>query len=237
MAMSILVVEDDNDISTLLKRGFEMEGYDVDCAGSGEEAMNKILRKPYSTMILDVMLPRQSGLEVCKHIREAGNDLTVIMLSARDAVPDRIEGLSAGADDYVIKPFEFAELLARVKAHERRGQSAGPADDPRLNIGAGMMFDVGIRKVETQDASVLLTEREAELLMLFVNNLGKPLSRLDIFSALWADDGGNAINVVDVYVGYLRRKLSALNVNPKAVIKTVRGMGFLYDPKDAGGTD
>ncbi len=131
--MSILIVEDDQDISTLLKRGFELEGYQVDCAGSGEEAMGKIAAKPYVTMILDVMLPRQSGLDVCKDVRDSGNDLTVIMLSARDAVPDRIEGLSAGADDYVIKPFEFSELLARVKAHERRGRGRREADDDRID--------------------------------------------------------------------------------------------------------
>ena len=230
--MSILVVEDDLDISMLLKRGFEMEGYEVDTAGSGEEAMKKIATKPYATMILDVMLPRQSGLDVCKTVRKAGNDLTVIMLSARDAVPDRIEGLSAGADDYVIKPFEFGELLARVRAHERRGRGSSPVgDDSRIDVGAGLTFDKDVRQLETETASTLLTEREADLLMLFVSNPGKPLSRIDIFKALWAADGGNAINVVDVYVGYLRRKISTLEVDAKAVIKTVRGKGFLFDPK------
>ena len=229
--MSILVVEDDKDISTLLKRGFEMEGYDVDCAGSGEEALNKIQEKPYSTMILDIMLPRQSGLDVCKDLRKSGNDLTVIMLSARDAVPDRIEGLSAGADDYVVKPFEFAELLARVKAHERRDRGAAEPEDRRLDIGSGMLLDTDVRKVETDDKSVLLTEREADLLLLFLNSAGRPLSRFDIFEALWANDGGNAINVVDVYVGYLRRKLSMLDVDSKAIIRTVRGKGFLFEGK------
>ncbi len=229
--MNILVVEDDKDISTLLKRGFEMEGYAVDCAGSGEEAMHKIREKPYATMILDIMLPRQSGLDVCKDVRKAGNDLTVIMLSARDAVPDRIEGLSAGADDYVIKPFEFAELLARVRAHERRERAAVEAEQTDTDIGAGLSFDPAVRKVETADKSVLLTEREADLLQLFIENAGKPLSRIDIFEGLWASDGGNAINVVDVYVGYLRRKLSSLDIDAKAIIKTVRGLGFMFDPK------
>ena len=228
--MSILIVEDDRDISTLLKRGFELEGYQVDCAGSGEEAMGKIAAKPYETMILDVMLPRQSGLDVCKDVREAGNDLTVIMLSARDAVPDRIEGLSAGADDYVIKPFEFAELLARVKAHERRGRGMRPGDDERIDVGAGLLFDPAIRKLEADDTSVLLTEREADLLNLFVKNSGRPLSRMELFDELWAGDGGNSINVVDVYVGYLRRKLTALGVPSKGLVKTVRGKGFMYDP-------
>ena len=229
--MSILVVEDDKDISTLLKRGFEMEGYDVDCAGSGEEALSKIQEKPYSTMILDIMLPRQSGLDVCKDLRKAGNDVTVIMLSARDAVPDRIEGLSAGADDYMVKPFEFAELLARVKAHERRDRGVEEPRDGPLDIGSGLTFDAEVRKVEMEDKSVLLTEREADLLLLFVNSAGKPLSRFDIFKALWANDGGNAINVVDVYVGYLRRKLSMLDIDAKAIIRTVRGKGFLFDGK------
>lgn len=216
----------------LLKRGFEMEGYEVDTAGSGEEAMQKIAAKSYATMILDVMLPRQSGLEVCKTVREAGNDLTVIMLSARDAVPDRIEGLSAGADDYVIKPFEFGELLARVRAHERRGrhQVAAP-ESSRIDIGAGLTFDKDVRQLETEDLSTLLTEREADLLMLFVDNANKPLSRMDIFSALWAGDGGNSINVVDVYVGYLRRKIATLGIDAKSTIKTVRGKGFLFNAK------
>lgn len=229
--MSILIVEDDQDISTLLKRGFELEGYEVDCAGSGEEAMGKIASKPYQTMILDVMLPRQSGLDVCKDVRNSGNDLTVIMLSARDAVPDRIEGLSAGADDYVIKPFEFSELLARVKAHERRGRGMRSAGDERQDLGAGLLFDPTVRKLEADDRSVLLTEREADLLNLFVRNAGKPLSRMDIFDGLWAGDGGNSINVVDVYVGYLRRKLAALGVPSKQLVKTVRGKGFMYDPQ------
>ena len=229
--MHILVVEDDQDISMLLKRGFEMEGYAVDCAGSGEEAINRISEKPYSTMILDVMLPRLSGLEVCKSIRDAGNDLTVIMLSARDAVPDRIEGLSAGADDYVIKPFEFEELLARVRAHERRGKPSSADTMPGTDIGGGLMFDAEIRQLEINNRTTLLTEREADLLNLFIENFGKPLSRIEIFESLWAGDGGNAINVVDVYVGYLRRKISTLDVDAKAIIKTVRGKGFMYDPR------
>ena len=123
-------------------------------------------------------------------MRDAGNDLTVIMLSARDAVPDRIEGLSAGADDYVIKPFEFSELLARVKAHERRGRGRREADDDRVDLGSGLLFDPAVRKLEADDRSVLLTEREADLLNLFVANAGKPLSRMDIFDGLWAGDGG-----------------------------------------------
>ncbi len=227
--MSILVVEDDQDISALLRRGFELEGYEVDCAGSGEEALSKLADKSYATMILDVMLPRQSGLEVCKNVRKAGNELTIIMLSARDEVPDRIEGLQVGADDYMVKPFDFEELLARVKAHERRGHGISAPNEGEFDIGAGLSFNQAIRKVETGDQSVLLTEREADLLMLLAKNHGKPLSRLDIFDALWAADGGNAINVVDVYVGYLRRKLSALGIQPKSVVRTVRGTGFMFD--------
>ncbi len=229
--MSILVVEDDQDISTLLKRGFELEGYEVDCASSGEEAMSKLAAKPYATMILDVMLLRQSSLEVCKSIRKAGSYITVIMLSAGNAVADLIEGLYIGADDYVVKPFEFGELLARVKAHERRSRGTMGLRSGKMEISDGLIFDTKIRKLEAANQSIPLTEKEADLLMLFVENRGKPMSRMDIFNALWAADGSNAINVVDVYVGYLRRKISALGIQAKALVKTVRGTGFTFDPK------
>ncbi len=229
--MSILVVEDDRDISTLLKRRFELEGYEVDCASSGQEAMSKLAAKPYATMILDVMLLQQSGLEVFKDIHKAGNDITVIMLSTGGAVADRLEGLDVGADDYLVKPFEFGELLARVKAHERRDGSTMGLMSSKMEIAGGLIFDSKTRKLEAADKSVPLTEKEADLLMLFVKNRGKPLSRMDIFDTLWAADGTNALNVVDVYVGYLRRKISALGIQAKALVKTVRGTGFTFDPK------
>ena len=228
--MCILVVEDDEDITTVLKRGFELEGYSVDCADTGEAAIERIQAKHYDSIILDVMLPGCSGIDVCKAIRNVREDATIIMLSARDTVPDRIEGLKAGADDYMIKPFSFDELLARVRAQERRHKSTTRTlEDGKLAIG-DLVYDQLMRKLDRGEKSVVLTDKEADLLLLFANNAQKPLSRNDIFAALWAEQGGNALNVVDVYVGYLRRKLSTLDLDPKLFIKTVRGVGFVLDP-------
>lgn len=229
--MTILVVEDDLDISQLLKRGFEMEGYTVECTTTGEEAIDRARATAFESIILDVMLPGCSGLDVCKEIRKTRQDASIIMLSARDTVPDRIEGLSAGADDYVVKPFAFEELLARVRAQARKKTTAGDETDAASAELGPLNFNQALRKLEYETRSVVLTEREADLLILFMDNVGKPLSREDIFATLWASQGGNALNVVDVYVGYLRRKMSSLGINAKSYIKTVRGSGFVLDPE------
>ncbi len=227
--MTILVVEDDEDISMLLKRGFEMEGFKVECVATGEAAIKCARDKPYDSIILDVMLPGCSGLEVCREIRKTRQYASIIMLSARDTVPDRIEGLSEGADDYVVKPFAFEELLARVHAQARKKNAAGGTAETAAAVLHDLSFNAALRKVEFQGRSVTLTEREADLLILFMENAGQPLTRETIFKALWADQGGNALNVVDVYIGYLRRKLSTLDINAKSLIKTVRGTGFVFD--------
>jgi len=226
--VKILVVEDDPDISSLLKRGFEAEGYSVDCSSSGESGLKRARNRVYGTIILDIMLPNASGIEVCQNLRKLGEDATIIMLSARDDVKDRIEGLSAGADDYVVKPFAFEELLARVRAGERRsGTGEHAPDDTRLTAG-NLAFDPEVREAAYEGRKVTLTEREADVLMLLMRNAGKPLSRNDIFECLWADHGGAAVNVVDVYIGYLRRKLAGLGPEAAKTIRTVRGIGFLF---------
>lgn len=229
--MTILVVEDDEDISTLLKRAFEMEGYRVECAATGEAALECARKKAYDSIILDVMLPGCSGLDVCRQIRKSRRDTAIIMLSARDTVPDRVEGLTAGADDYVVKPFAVEELLARIRVQERKKAADAIEDAGQLPEMGGMKFDAGLRKLEYAGKSVLLTEREADMLLLFMRNPRKPMTRDAIFQALWAEQGGNALNVVDVYVGYLRRKLANLGINGKGLIKTVRGTGFVLDPE------
>ena len=229
--MSILVVEDDEDISTLLKRGFEMEGYKVECVDTGEAAIKRANTTPYDSIILDIMLPGCSGLDVCREIRETRQDASIIMLSALDTVPDRIEGLKTGADDYVVKPFAFEELLARVRAQARKKHVPNKASDTTPAPLGDLSFNAAIRKVEFEGKSVVLTEREANLLILFMENPGQPLPREDIFKELWASQGGSALNVVDVYIGYLRRKLSSLGVNASSLIRTVRGIGFVLDPE------
>ena len=228
--MKILIVEDDADISSLLKRGFESEGYSVDCASSGEAALERARSSIYGTIILDIMLPGTTGIDVCQNLRRVGQDATIIMLSARDSVDDRIEGLSAGADDYVVKPFVFAELLARVRAQERRAGNREQVGSDEYLIAGQMTFNPNLREIEIADRKVTLTQREADVLMLLMRNAGLPLSRSTIFEALWADQGGAAVNVVDVYVGYLRRKLKTLEPDAAKFIKTVRGIGFMFEP-------
>ncbi len=234
--MPILIVEDDEDISSLLKRGFELEGYSVDCASSGEAAIETARKTPYDTIILDIILPGASGIDVCRRLRSEGANMSapIIMLSARDAVNDRVEGLSAGADDYMIKPFAFQELLARVKAQKRRQSQkdmSGTAGEKRSS--EGLMLNPKLREVEWRNKRIDLTEREYELLELFVKHEGEPLSRGQIFDVLWEGQGGVSINVVDVYVGYLRRKIE--KVGGQSLIQTIRGVGYRLTSEDDNG--
>jgi DNA-binding response OmpR family regulator len=229
-AGTILIVEDDEDISSLLGRGFSLEGYGVDFARTGPDAITRATANAYHAIILDIMLPGVSGIEVCRQLRENGRDAPIIMLSARDSVADRVQGLSAGADDYVVKPFAFEELLARVRAHGRR-QSPAAALAGLSRLAAGdYTLDTRMRIIEKGGHQVELTEREAALMALLMRHPGQPLSRNQIFEALWEGQGGASINVVDVYIGYLRRKLSAFGSGSRTVIRTVRGLGFVFRP-------
>lgn len=226
--MTILIVEDDEDISSLLGRGLELEGYNVDFARTGLEAISRAQDQDYQTIILDVILPGCSGLDVCRRLRSEGKGASIIMLSARDSVADRVEGLSAGADDYMIKPFAFEELLARIRAQSRKAAVAGEtASDGNKIRACGLALDLKLRQIEKDGHIIELTERETELLTLFMRHAGQPLSRTEIFDALWEGQGGASINVVDVYVGYLRRKLDAVGGAGKSLLRTVRGVGFM----------
>jgi DNA-binding response OmpR family regulator len=228
---TILIVEDDEDISSLLGRGFQSEGYGVEFARTGPEAIARAKANAYHAIILDVMLPGASGIDVARELRESGREAPIIMLSARDAVADRVQGLSAGADDYVVKPFAFEELLARVRAHGRRqpANTAQPALPTRLAAG-DYSLDPKMRIIERSGHQVELTERETALMALLMHHAGRPLSRNEIFEALWEGQGGASINVVDVYIGYLRRKLSIFGSGSRTVIRTVRGLGFVFRP-------
>jgi DNA-binding response OmpR family regulator len=225
---TILIVEDDEDISSLLGRGFQSEGYGVDFARTGPEAIERAKATAYHAIILDVMLPGASGIEVARELRENGREAPIIMLSARDAVADRVQGLSAGADDYVVKPFAFEELLARVRAQGRRQT---PSADSSGKLAAGdYTLDPKMRIIARLGQQMELTERETALMALLMHHVGQPLSRNEIFEALWEGQGGASINVVDVYIGYLRRKLSVFGSGSRAVIRTVRGLGFVFRP-------
>lgn len=224
--MTILIVEDDADIGSVLRRGFAAEEYDVELVGDGEQALVVASGRPLCAIILDVMLPGRSGIEVCKALRAAGQTAPIIMLSAKSSVTERTEGLMAGADDYMVKPFDFEELLARVRVQELKRESSG--EDQRHLVVPPLSLDLETRVVKTETGSTRLTEREVDLLALLMRHAGEPLSRAEIFAALWAGHGGASLNVVDVYIGYLRHKLGEAAPEGSSLIVTVRGRGFMF---------
>lgn len=226
--MSVLIVEDDADILSLLKRAFQSEGYQVNAVPNGEQAMETVRTNHYDTIILDLMLPGMSGIHVCEKLRLMGIDATILILSARDSVADRIEGLNAGADDYVVKPFSMQEVLARVKAQARHHRKPADVDPDQQVVSEKLRVDLTCSEAQFGDRNVALTERECDLLVMLIRRTGEPLTRDEIFEALWADQGGSAINLVDVYIGYLRKKLTELGLDAKQVIRTVRGTGFMF---------
>jgi DNA-binding response OmpR family regulator len=221
---AILVVEDDPDIGGFLQRGFRAEGFTVELVESADAALALALRQAFDAVILDVMLQGSSGLDLCRSLRQLGVTSPILMLSARTAVPDRVEGLAAGADDYIAKPFDFDELLVRLAVQQVRRRDD---DTGRLIVG-DVVLELGTRTVVQGEHRATLTEREAELLALLMRNAGKPLTRSQIFETMWAGQGGAAVNVVDVYIGYLRRKLSPSGGSGETPIRTIRGRGFLF---------
>ena len=225
----ILIVEDDGDIRGMLARGLEAEGFTVGVAGRVEDALAAAREEAPEAVVLDINLPDGSGHDVCRSLREGGYPGPILFLSARDEVRDRAEGLALGADDYIVKPFVFDELLARLQTHLLRRKAS---EGPRTVVTAGRpILDLNIRQVAFADASARLTPREAEVLALLMDKANQPVSRGDIFDKLWAGQGGLSLNVVDVYVGYLRTKLSDFVRLGGPVIVTVRGRGFMLDLK------
>ncbi len=218
--MRVLVVEDETKMAGLLKRGLEEEGYAVDVAGDGGEAVWLATENPYDVVVLDVMLPDLDGFEVCGRLREAGRWSPVLMLTARDGVSDRVRGLDVGADDYITKPFAFAELLARIRALVRRGSSPRPTT---LLLG-DLTVDPATHRVARGDVVIELTAKEFALLEYFMRHPGEVLSRTRLIEHLWdfAYEGGS--NVVDVYVRYLREKVD--RPFGRDTIETVRGAGY-----------
>jgi two-component system response regulator MprA len=220
-APRILIVDDDPHLLLVVRRGLAYEGYRTVEASSGEEALEQLLQGGFSLIVLDRVLPGIDGAEVCRRLREAGDDLPVLMLTARDRVLDRVEGLESGADDYLVKPFEFVELLARVRALLRRHH---PADTELLRF-ADIELDVGSRQVRRAGQPVSLTSTEFNLLMLLMRNPYRVLPRPLILEKVWDYDFGGDSNVLEVYVRYLRRKLE---FDGRArLIQTVRGVGYV----------
>lgn len=224
--MNILVVEDDADIGAMLSRGLSAEGFDVTVVGRADEALDTARQYNPCAILLDIMLPDGSGIDVCRALRDAGHSGPILFLSAKDEVRDRAQGLGAGADDYVVKPFEFGELVARLRAHLLH--RLGDSHSSRIVAGR-LVLDLPTRTVLFGEIHVRLTEREAELLALLMGNPNRPMPRGEIFDRLWANQGGVSLNVVDVYVGYLRTKLAPVSRAGGPQVVTVRGRGFMLD--------
>lgn len=224
MREQILVVDDDEKITSMLRRGLAFEGYQVTTANDGLEGLRKVLEIEPRLIILDVMMPKVDGWEVCRRIRESGSSTSILMLTAKDEVSDRVKGLDMGADDYLIKPFALEELLARVRMLLRRSSEGAAAKSSKLEYG-DMVLDPDAREVFRADNRVELTTKEFDLLHLFMMNPNRVLSRDLIMEKVWGYDYSGESNVLEVYVALLRQKLEERG--HKRVIQTVRGAGYV----------
>jgi two-component system response regulator MprA len=222
MAERILVVEDEARIASLISRTLRMEGYQVEVAPDGDTALDLAFTNPPDLIVLDVMLPDIDGLEVCRQLRAAGSDEPVLMLTAKDAIPDRVAGLDSGADDYLVKPFDFDELLARIRALLRR---SGPVVADGLLQFADLELDPATRQARRGERDIELTAKEYEVLELFLQHPRQVLTRDIIYDRIWGYDFGGESNIIEVYVRYLRAKLEAGD-EPR-LIQTVRGVGYV----------
>ncbi|MFN3208020.1 MAG: response regulator transcription factor [Roseovarius sp.] len=213
----LLIVDDDPEITSALARGLGLHGYRAETVNRYDHALEKLRNGTFSGAIIDVMLGADSGLDLVRRARQDGATLPILMLSALSDVDQRAAGLEAGADDYVVKPFSFEELVARLRVQERRATSQRPQP---ASLGED-------RVLRTETAQISLTEREDDLLRLLIARAGTPLSRGNIFDTLWQAEGSGNENVVDVYIGYLRKKLREADFGFE--IKTVRNQGFVIE--------
>jgi two-component system OmpR family response regulator len=224
--MRVLVAEDETKMARAIRRGLENEGYAVETVATGDDAVFWATEQDYDAILLDVMLPGKDGYAVCRALRKAQVWTPVLMLTARGAVEDRIEGLDAGADDYLIKPFAFGELLARLRALLRRGPNERA---PEIAVG-DLVIDPAAHTVTRAGIRVDLSPREYSLLEFMARRPGEVLRRSEILDHVWAYDYDGLSNVVDVYIGYLRRKLE--KPFGSQVIRAVRGVGYVLEPHE-----
>jgi len=222
MKAHILIVDDDPRITDLLRRVLAYEGYSVASAASGSEALNRSLERPPDLVVLDIMLPGLDGLEVAQRLRAAGDNVPILMLTARDTVADRVKGLEMGADDYLVKPFAPEELVARVKALLRRSQE----ERHEVLRYADVELDTGTRMAHRGAREIDLSPTEYELLALFLRRPRQVLTREIILDRVWGMDFEGSSNVMEVYIGYLRTKLEA--EGESRLIHTVRGVGYVF---------
>jgi DNA-binding response OmpR family regulator len=218
--MRVLVVEDEATIADFLVRGLTEQGYAVDLAKDGLEALDALAVTSVDVVVLDVLLPRMDGLEVCRRMRERRDHTPVLMLTARDAIEDRVRGLDTGADDYLVKPFAFSELVARIRALSRREPAA---TEPVLRIG-DLELDTTTRRARRGGRSLDLTTKEYALLEYLMRNPDRVLTRTMITERVWNYDTFNVANVIDVYISHLRRKID--DGHGQKLIETVRGAGY-----------
>ncbi len=220
MSARILIIEDDEAILTFLRRGLAYDGYQVDTAIDGQTGLLLARDSPPDLVVLDWMLPGLDGLEVCRRLRQGG-PVPILMLTAKDTVNDRVQGLDAGADDYMVKPFNLEELLARIRALLRRTRP----ERPKVYQFEDLILDTGTRQAIRTERVIDLTAKEYELLELFMRHPRQVLTREMIYDDVWGYDFGGESNIIEVYVRYLRQKLEASG--ERRLIHTVRGMGYV----------
>lgn len=222
--MQLLLVEDQKRLASLLKRSLVEDGYAIDTAADGQEALDKFDMNSYDLVILDIMLPIKSGVEVCQEIRQSNTDIPILMLTALDGIDDRIKGLDSGADDYLVKPFSFGELSARVRALLRRGASSKPAI---VTVG-DLVLDPATKKITYQSHVLPLTAKEFTLLSYLMYHSGELLSKNDLLEHVWDMNYDGLSNVVETYIRYLRKRLRDVD-STREPITTVRNLGYRLD--------
>ena len=225
--MRILLVEDDAQIARFIRKGLTENSYAVDTVATGEAALYEASVGNYDAVVLDVIIPAPDGMEVARRLRAENVNVPILMLTARDTVPDRIEGLDAGADDYLVKPFQFAELLARLRALLRRG---GPTHAAVLSVG-GLEIDTRSHRVRIDSSPIALTTKEYALLEFLARNAGRVVGRAEIADHVWDEEFDPFSNLIEVYVNRLRRNIE--KVSDKKLIHTIRGSGYMLDEQSS----
>ena len=219
--MHILVIEDERRLASLVRRALQEEGHKVEVSNDGAEGLDMAETTGYDLLVLDLMLPHLDGVEICRRLRSTGSDVRILMLTARDAVEDRVAGLEAGADDYLVKPFSFTELIARVRALARR--QIQPQVELELSSG-DLVLDLQRHEARRDGRTIELTAKEFQLLEYLMRNAGHVMTRTQILDQVWGYNLDSFSNVVDIYVHYLRNKID--RDFPEPLIRTVRGVGY-----------
>ncbi len=217
----ILVIEDERRLASLVRRALQEEGHKVEVSNDGAEGLDMAETTGYDLLVLDLMLPHLDGVEICRRLRSTGSDVRILMLTARDAVEDRVAGLEAGADDYLVKPFSFTELIARVRALARR--QIQPQVELELSSG-DLVLDLQRHEARRDGRTIELTAKEFQLLEYLMRNAGHVMTRTQILDQVWGYNLDSFSNVVDIYVHYLRNKID--RDFPEPLIRTVRGVGY-----------